>query len=119
MAPFQARSLTPQQIEKIAEKLKEGPPFKMWLAHNREEAEPSAYHAQFCEALKAGGIDFTWFGGMTKKSIGLELSGPETPEKHRLMAALKAAGVKFQPVIFTDDLENKRHGIALWIGVRA
>lgn len=119
MAPLQARSLTPKQIQKIAEKLKEGPPFKMWVAHNRHEAEPAAYHAQFCEAFKEAGIDITWYGGMTNTTIGVELSGPESPEKHRLINALKAAKVKFQPVIFTDDPDNKRHGIALWIGVRA
>lgn len=118
LAPFQARVLTPKQCLKIAEKLREGPPFKLWLAHNRQEAEPAAYHAQFCEALKAGGLDITWFGGMTNTTIGVELSGPETPDKRRLMSALNAAGVKHQPVVFSDDPQSERHGIALWIGVR-
>lgn len=67
LAPLQARALTTKQIKKIAEKLREGSPFKVWVAHNRLEAEPSAYHAQFCEALKAGGLDITWFGGMTPR----------------------------------------------------
>jgi hypothetical protein len=118
LAPLQARALTLKQRQKIAEKLHEGPPFKVWVAHNREEAEPAAYHAQFCEALKEGGMDITWFGGMTNTTIGIELSGPETPDKQRLMSALGAAGVKYQPVVFTDDPQSERHGIALWIGVR-
>lgn len=118
MAPLQARTITPKQTQKIAEKLREGPPFKVWVAHNREEAEPAAYHAQFCEALTAGGLEITWFGGMTNTTIGVELSGPETPDKSRLMSALNAAGVKYQPVIFADDPQSERHGIALWIGVR-
>ncbi len=119
LTPLQARALTPKQCQKIAKELREGPPFKVWIAHNRHEAEPAAYHAQLCEALKAGGADITWFGGMTNTTIGVELSGPETPDKQRLMSALDAAGVKYQPVVFTDDPQSERHGIALWIGVRS
>lgn len=119
LAPLQARALTPKQCQKIADELREGPPFKVWVAHNRHEAEPAAYHAQFCEALKAGGLDITWFGGMTNTTIGIELSGPETPDKQRLMRALGAADVKYQPVVFTDDPKSERHGVALWIGVRS
>lgn len=119
LTPLQARALTPKQSLKIAKKLREGPPFKVWLAHNRHEAEPAAYHAQFCEALKAGGLDITCFGGMTNTTIGVELSGPETPDKQSLMSALDAAGVKYQPVVFTDDPQSERYGIALWIGVRS
>lgn len=118
MEPLQARMLTPKQRSLIAEKLRDGPPFKVWVAHNRHEAEPAAYHAQLFETLKAGGLDTTWFGGMTNTTIGVELSGPETPDKQRLMSALDAAGVKYQPVVFTDDPQSERHGIALWIGVR-
>ena len=119
LAPLQPRIITPKQYETISAALKEGAPFKVWVAHNRHEAEPSAYHAQVCEALKAGGIDTAWFGGMTNSTVGVELSGPEGLDKQRLMIALSAAGVKYQPVIFTDDPQNERHGVALWIGVRA
>jgi hypothetical protein len=119
LAPLQVRVLTPKQCAKIAAKLREGTPFKVWVAHNRHEAEPAAYHAQFCEALKAGGLDITGFGGMTNTTIGIEVSGPETPDKRRLMSALDAAGCKYQPVVFADDPQSERHGIALWIGVRS
>ncbi|UJM87388.1 hypothetical protein [Rhodanobacter denitrificans] len=119
LTPLRPRALTPKQSLKIAEKLREGPPFRVWVAHNRHEAEPAAYHAQVCEALKAGGLDITWFGGMTNTTMGVELSGPETSDKRRLMSALDAAGVNYQPVVFTDDPQSERHGVALWIGVRA
>lgn len=119
LAPLQARTLTQKQCAKLAEKLREGPSFKVFVAHNRHEAEPAAYHAQFCEALKTGGLQITWFGGMTNTTVGIELSGPETQDKQRLMSALDAANVKYLPVVFTDDPECKRNGIALWIGVRS
>lgn len=119
LTPLLPRALTPKQCLKIAEKLREGPPFKIWVAHNRHEAEPAAYHAQLCDVLKAGGLDISWFGGMTNTTIGVELSGPETDEKQRLMSALDAASVKYQPIVFTGDPQSERHGIALWIGVRA
>ncbi len=56
---------------------------------------------------------------MTNTTMGVELSGPETSDKRRLMSALDAAGVNYQPVVFTDDPQSERHGVALWIGVRA
>lgn len=118
MAPLQARSLTQRQRDKIVEVLRQGTPFKVWIAHNRHEAEPAAYHAQFCEALKEGGLDITWFGGMSNSTLGVEVSGPETPDKQQLMKALDAAGVKYQPVVFSDDPQCKQHGVAIWIGVR-
>ncbi len=119
VASIKPRVLKPKQCREIAETLREGPPFKVWVAHNRQEAEPAAYHAQFCEALKAGGLDITWFGGMTNTTVGVEVSGPETPEKRRLMSALDAASVKYQAVVLIDDPESKRHRIALWVGVRS
>jgi hypothetical protein len=118
VAPLQARSLTQKQRAKIAEVLRQGIPFKVWVAHNRHEAEPAAYHAQFCEALKEGGLDITWFGGMSNSTIGVEVSGPETPDKQRLMKALDTAGVRYQPVGFSDDPECNQHGVAIWIGTR-
>jgi hypothetical protein len=119
LTPFQPRTITQKQHDNIVQALRDGTSFKVWVAHNRHEAEPAAYHAQVCEALKAGGLDITWFGGMTNSTVGVELSGPEGPDKQRLMSALSGAGVKYQPVIFTDDPQNERHGIAVWIGVRA
>lgn len=119
LVPLSARTLTLGQHKKIAAKLSEGASFKVWVAHNRFEAEPAAYHAKLCAALKDGGLDITWFGGMTNTTIGLELSGPETADKQRLMSALDAAGVRYQPVFFTDDPNSERHGVALWVGVRS
>lgn len=117
-APFEPRTLTLSQRNKISKILRQGPTFDVWVAHNRQEAEPSAYHAKLCEALKDGGINVNWFGGMSNNSVGLELSGPENSDKARLCAALDAARVKYQPIILADDTENKRFGIALWVGVR-
>ena len=118
LAPLQARKLTQKQNQIIINKLLEGSSFKVWVAHNRHEAEPAAYHKQFCEALEAGGLEITWFGGMTNTTVGIELSGPESAEKQRLISALDAAGVKYQNVYFSDDPQCLQHGIALWIGVR-
>jgi hypothetical protein len=118
MAPLQARSLTQRQRDKIVKVLRQGTPFKVWIAHNRNEAEPAAYHAQFCEALKESGLDITWFGGMSNSTIGVEVSGPETPDKQQLIKALDAAGVKYQSVVFSDDPQCRQHGVAIWIGVR-
>ena len=118
MTPLQARSLTQRLRDKIVEVLRQGTPFKVWIAHNRHEVEPAAYHAQFCEALKEGGLDITWFGGMSNSTIGVEVTGPETPDKQRLMKALDAAGVRYQPVVFRDDPQGEQHFQKSCIGIR-
>ncbi|MEO8298810.1 MAG: hypothetical protein ABI574_13485 [Burkholderiales bacterium] len=101
----------------IADALKAGTPFKVWVAHNRREAEPAAFHKQMCDALKQGGLDVQWFGGMTNSTVGVEVAGPDGSDKVRLMKALQAGRVKFLNVEFTDDTQN-HWGVSIWIGVR-
>ena len=118
MAAIQQRTLTAQQQTKIADELKTGPAFKVWVCHNRQEAEPAAFHELMCEALKQGGLDVQWFGGMTNSTAGVEVAGPDGPEKERLMKALAAARVRFLKVVLTDDTAN-HWGVSVWIGVRS
>lgn len=110
------RKLLEQQRAIIVSTLEPLPSFNITVSHNRHEAEPAAYHAQIVEALKAGGLDVTWFGGMTNSTVGIEISGPDGGDKSAVMSAFSTAGVPFLPIQFTDDLEHKR-GIEIWIGV--
>jgi hypothetical protein len=57
--------------------LSKGAAFKVWVAHNWQEAEPAAFHAQICNASKAGGLEIMCFGGMSNSTTGIELSGLE------------------------------------------
>jgi len=118
MEAVQPRSLTVKQQATIADALKAGPAFKVWVAHNRHEAEPRAFHEQICAALRLGGLDVQWYGGMTNSTVGIEVAGEDSAEKERLMKALQAARVKFLNVKITGDTEN-RWGLSIWIGVRA
>lgn len=49
-----------------------------------------------------GGLDVKWYGGLTNAICGIEISGPESPEKIRIMKAFKAAKIKFTNVQYTD-----------------
>ena len=109
------RRLSIEQARTIANAVAAGPSFRVQVAHNRHEAEPAAFHAQMVDALKAGGLEVVWFGGMTNATAGIEVSGSNGAEKLLLMSALHAAQVAFTPVHFTDDPEGKR-GVELWIG---
>jgi len=73
--------MTAKQQTRIADELKAGPSFEVWVCHNRQEAEPAAFHALMCEALKKGGLDVQWFGGMTNSTVGVEIAGPDGPVK--------------------------------------
>lgn len=110
------RQLSAEQSATIASTLNSHEPFKVTIAHNRHEAEPGAFHAQMIEAFKAGGIEVSWFGGMTNSTVGIEVSGPDSPQKAAVMGALSAAGIDFLPVECSDDPEGRR-GVEIWIGV--
>ena len=110
------RKLTEEQINSIVADLKTIAPFRIGVAHNRHEAEPKIIHEQLCSALKAGGMEISWFGGMTNTTVGIEISGPPNQDKHNIMAIFAKAGVKFLDVTFSDDPEGKR-GVEIWVGV--
>ena len=118
MAAVQQRVLTAKQQTKIADELKAGPAFKVWVCHNRQEAEPAAFHAQMCEALSQGGLDVQWFGGMTNSTLGVEVAGPDGHEKARLIKAFTSARIKFLNVVLSDDTQN-HWSVSVWIGVRS
>lgn len=110
------RRLTVGQFETLKRELRKGAPFKIWVAHNRHEAEPRAFHADMVKALKASGLEAQWFGGMTNSTVGIEVSGPEGPEKDRIFSALKLAGIPYQPIVFTDQGGPFTEEVAIWIG---
>jgi len=97
------------------QKALQGASFKVWVCHNRDEAEPAKFHSEMVDALKASGLDPQWFGGMTNRTIGLEIAGNPSPEKSILMKAFRAAGIPFQDVHFTDD-SGGHWGLSIWIG---
>jgi len=111
---MRSRVLSDKQREQLLKEL-QGCVFKVWVCHNREEAEPSAFHAQLFEVLKQVGLDPQWFGGMTNKTVGIEIGGEPSPEKSVLMQAFRKAGIPFQEVEFTDD-QGKLWGLSIWIG---
>lgn len=108
------RSLSPRQRNTLIESLRSSPTFELWVSHNMEEAEPSALHAQLIETLSSAGLETKWYGGMTNKTIGLQISGEPSLEKARLMKAFKLARIPFQEVIFTDA--TSFNGVGIWIG---
>ena len=99
---FAPRALSNRQSAILKTALREGPRFSIWLNHNRMEGEPAAFHAQLHEALKDAGLDVKWFGGLNNSTTGIEISGPDIPEKARIMKAFKAAEIKFTNIIYTD-----------------
>jgi hypothetical protein len=108
------RSLSDKQRQQLLGAL-QGCSFKVWVCHNMEEAEPSAFHAQLFEMLKQAGLDPQWFGGMTNKTVGVEIAGEPSPDKAVLMQAFRKADIPFQEVAFTDD-HGKSWGLSVWIG---
>jgi hypothetical protein len=82
--------------------IRKGPSFSLWLNHNRHEGEPAAFHAQLNDTFKAAGLDVKWFGGLTNSITGIEVGGPDIPEKARVMKALKAAKISFTNVQYVD-----------------
>jgi hypothetical protein len=96
------RALTAKQIAVLQAELRKGPTFSLWLNHNREEGEPSAFHAQMLDVFKGAGLDVKWFGGLTNVISGIEISGPDSAEKNVVMNALKAAKIKFTNVHYAD-----------------
>lgn len=110
------RSLSTKQRERLIGSLRTGAPFQLWVAHNRQEAEPSHFHKQIFDAFKEAGLNTQWFGGMTNTTVGIEISGDPSAEKTRLMDAFTAANIPFLPIEFTDS-GGKNWGLAVWIGV--
>jgi hypothetical protein len=108
------RALSMKQRQQLS-KMLHGSTFKVWVCHNRHEAEPSKFHAQLFEALKETGLDTQYFGGITNSTDGIEIAGQPSPEKSLLMKAFRAAGIPFQEVVFTDDHGN-HWGLSVWIG---
>lgn len=113
------RSLTKTQRKILIEKLRTGLSFKLWVAVNRHEAEPSEYHRQIYEALTEASLQTQYFGGMTNSTRGVEISGQPSPEKTLLMAAFSAARIPFVDIVFTDaqDPDQGFGGVGVWIGV--
>lgn len=113
------RSLAKTQRKILIEKLRTGLPFTLWVAFNREEAEPSEYRHQIDEALTEAGLQTQYFGGMTNATKGIEISGQPSPEKTLLMAAFSAARIPFVEVVFADakDSEKGFGIVGIWIGV--
>jgi hypothetical protein len=108
------RGLLGKQREQLL-KVLQGCSFKVWVCHNRQEAEPSEFHAQLFQVLKQSGLDPHWFGGMTNKTMGIEIAGEPSADKSVLMQAFRNAGIPFQEVEFTDD-PGKFWGLSVWIG---
>lgn len=117
------RMLSTRQVAALQTELRKGPSFSLWLNHNRQEGEPAAFHAQLCDAMKAAGLDVKWFGGLTNSITGIEVSGPDIPEKVRIMNALKSAKIKFANVQYTDAPASEHSplntvGVSISIGTR-
>lgn len=108
------RSLSNKQRLRLTQVL-QGCSFKVWVCHNRHEAEPSEFHSQLFEALKEAGLDAQWFGGMTNSTVGIEIGGVPSPDKAVLMQAFRTAGIPFLNVQFSDDPTN-HWGLSIWIG---
>lgn len=120
---FARRTLSTRQVAALQAELRKGPSFSLWLNHNRHEGEPAAFHAQLCEAMKSAGLDVKWFGGLTNAITGIEVGGPDIPEKVRVMNALKAAKIKFTSVQYTDAPASEHSplnsvGVSVSIGNR-
>lgn len=108
------RSLSSRQRLQLLKTL-QGSAFKVWVCHNRHEAEPAKFHSQLFEILKEAGLDAQWFGGMTNNTVGVEIAGVPSPDKSILMQAFHQAGIPFLEVQFTDDPTN-HWGLSIWIG---
>lgn len=120
---FATRMLSAKQVATLQTELRKGPSFSLWLNHNREEGEPAAFHAQLHDAMKAAGLDVKWFGGLTNAITGIEVSGPDIPEKVRIMNAFKSAKIKFTNVDYTDAPASEHSplntvGVSISIGKR-
>jgi len=108
------RGLSNKQRQQILTVL-QGCTFKIWVCHNRHEAEPSKFHAQLFETLKEAGLDAHWFGGMTNSTVGIEIGGKPSSDKSKLMQAFQKASIPFQEIEFMDDPGNT-WGLSVWIG---
>ncbi|MDN7905230.1 hypothetical protein QZM18_14040 [Burkholderia diffusa] len=120
---FAPRMLSTRQAAALQTELRKGPSFSLWLNHNRHEDEPAAFHAQLYDALTAAGLDVKWFGGLTNSTTGIEVGGPDIPEKVRIMNALKSAKIKFTNVQYTDAPASEHSplntvGVSISIGKR-
>lgn len=120
---FAPRMLSEKQVRVLKNQLGTGPGFSLWLNHNREEGEPAALHAQFNDALTAAGLDVKWYGGLTNSITGIEISGPDIPEKKRIMKAFRAAKINFTNVFYGDAPSNEHSplntaGVSVSIGRR-
>lgn len=120
---FAPRTLSNRQSAVLKTELRRGPSFSIWLNHNLEEGEPAALHAQLNEVLKDAGLDVKWYGGLTNATTGIEISGPDIPEKARIMKAFKAAKIKFTNVFYTDAPASEHSplnsvGVCVSIGKR-
>lgn len=120
---FAPRVLSNKQAAALQAELRNGPSFSLWLNHNREEGEPAAFHAQLNDALKAAGLDVKWYGGLTNATSGIEIGGPDIPEKILIMKAFKAAKIKFTNVQYSDAPASEHSplntvGVSVSIGTR-
>ena len=120
---FAPRVLSTRQATALKAAFRNGPSFSLWLNHNREEGESAAFHAQLTAALQGAGLVVNYYGGLTNATTGIEISGPDVPEKRQLITAFKAARIKFTNVYYADAPASEHSplntvGISVSIGRR-
>lgn len=120
---FAPRVLSDLQCAVLKAELSKGPSFSIWLNHNRQEGEPAAFHEQLNAALKDAGLDVKWYGGLTNATTGIEIGGPDIPEKARIMKAFRTAKIKFTNVTYTDAPASEHNplnsvGVCVLVGKR-
>lgn len=92
------RDLTEEQIRSLQEALKGAPEFEIWLAFNEEDAEATSFRHQLDRAFRSSGVETKYFSGLNPAVVGLNLSGPEGPEKELVVTALERAGLRVRRI---------------------
>lgn len=114
-ARLEPRRITEKQAHLLCTALSGAEVFPIGVNHNRHEAEPSCYSEEIRAALRRANFEPSWSGGMTNSTIGVEISGPDCPDKRRLIAALAFAQIDHLNIQLSDDPGGRR-GIELWVG---
>lgn len=101
------RSLSRGQFETLAESLK-GEAFEVWTSWVGNDPEATNFRTQLDSALSEAGLKTKFFSGWAL-AVGLQVIGPASSEKDRLIRAMQAAGLepiegKSHPEWFPEDL---------------